>query len=505
MRAAIYIRVSTEEEKQLNAFAVQREEAKKAVVDNGWTLAKEYLDEGKTGTTTKQRTGYNSLFLDLEEDLFDIIVIKSQDRLMRNVKDWYIFISKMNEHGKRLFMYMENKFYKSDDSLITGIKAILAEEYSRELSKKLLNANATRKSTGKSIITNNSLWGYDQRDGELYINEQEAEVVRRIFDLYVAGYGTRQIKQILDEDGVKSKRNTSIGITTIKRMIHNPLYIGTVVMNKTRYDFDTKRTIQLPEEEWIKHANRVPAIIDKDTFEKANKIIAKRVSASRRGIKCGKHYLSGKIKCGYCGRNYRRTRYKDTVYWICGAYQEFGRQHARDGKIRKLGCDGRIVKESLLISVISELFSVFEVDFTTAMDNVLKCLNDIFSTNETTRIDDKINAIEKKKAVLLDGMLDRIVSREDYARKLKELNSEIDSLKSRRAEYDNCYSVIDSILKQKDEIKQLSSERYISDHIKQISVFEDKLEIQLDIFESLTLPLCPQLSISGHKLKTYYI
>ena len=152
-RAVTYVRVSTEEEKQLNALAKQREEAKQAVKDNGWIFVKEYIDEGKTGTSTKMRDAYNQLFHDLATDAFDIVVIKSQDRLMRNPKDWYIFLSEMLEHDKRLYMYMDEVFYKSDDSLITGIKAILAAEYSRDLSKKLNLSNKRRQEQGSSIIT----------------------------------------------------------------------------------------------------------------------------------------------------------------------------------------------------------------------------------------------------------------------------------------------------------------------------------------------------------------
>jgi len=140
MRACFYARVSTEEEKQADALVIQCQELRDFIAEMGWELVREYVDEGKSGTTIKKRDEYRNLYNDLGEDIFDVVVIKSQDRLMRSAKDWYTFLSRMVENGKKLYFFIDRKFYQSDDSLITGIKAILAEDYSRELSKKINNA-----------------------------------------------------------------------------------------------------------------------------------------------------------------------------------------------------------------------------------------------------------------------------------------------------------------------------------------------------------------------------
>ena len=145
LRAVFYARVSTEEEKQLKALPKQIEECKTTIQAQGWELVDQYVDEGKSGTQIKRRTEYQRLLADIETDKFDVIVAKSQDRLQRNVGDWYIFVNKLNKADKRLFLYLDNKFFTpAEDALITGIKAILAEEYSRDLSKKLNNANKRR-------------------------------------------------------------------------------------------------------------------------------------------------------------------------------------------------------------------------------------------------------------------------------------------------------------------------------------------------------------------------
>ena len=126
-RAVVYCRCSTEEEAQKDALAKQVQEAEECILQKEWMQVDSYV-ESKSGTTTKGRAEYNRLFDDLLEDKFDIVVVKSQDRLMRNAKDWYLFLDRLVASGKRLYLYIENKFYTPDDALITGIKAILAEE-----------------------------------------------------------------------------------------------------------------------------------------------------------------------------------------------------------------------------------------------------------------------------------------------------------------------------------------------------------------------------------------
>ena len=106
-RAVIYCRCSTEEESQKEALQSQVQEARECVCNQGWFLVDEYV-ESKSGTSTKGRSEYNRLFEDLQKDKFDFIVIKSQDRLVRNTKDWYIFVDRLTAARKKLYMYFPN-------------------------------------------------------------------------------------------------------------------------------------------------------------------------------------------------------------------------------------------------------------------------------------------------------------------------------------------------------------------------------------------------------------
>ena len=148
-RAVIYCRTSTTEESQLNALENQVQEASACVKTQGWQLVDSYVESG-SGTTTHGRDQYKRLYEDLLLDRFDIIVIKSQDRLMRNVKDWYLFLDRLIRCGKQLYLYLEQKFYETEDGLIAGIKAILAEDYTIRISiKSTMRIEIVRKKAGK--------------------------------------------------------------------------------------------------------------------------------------------------------------------------------------------------------------------------------------------------------------------------------------------------------------------------------------------------------------------
>ena len=182
MRAVIYNRCSTEEEAQINALQTQAAESREIVFAKGWTLIDQYI-ESESGTSTEKRAEYQRLLDDMEIDKFDVIVIKSIDRLMRSAKDWYIFVSKLTEYNKKLYIYIDNKFYTPDDSLINGIKAILAEDFSRELSKKIKNAHRRRQTKKSGTNITRPMFGWNKIDKNTFeINEEEAYNYRLAFE-----------------------------------------------------------------------------------------------------------------------------------------------------------------------------------------------------------------------------------------------------------------------------------------------------------------------------------
>ena len=283
IRAVIYCRCSTEEESQRDALEKQVTEARDCVRHLNWFLVDEYI-ESRSGTSTKGRMEYNRLFEDLLTDKFDVVVIKSQDRLMRNTKDWYIFIDRLNMGKKQLYLYLENRFYSADDGLLTGIKAILAEEYSRELSKKMNLAHQKRQqNNGKPVLTSKS-YGYRRTaDGAIEIIPEEAAVKRRMYELCADGLGGRKIAAVLTAEGVRSRAGKPFSGTDIIRMVRNPMNKGTVVMNKKHYDFNTGKTLPTPPGGQYVYAGKIPAIVSEELWIAANRAADERLCRKKVG------------------------------------------------------------------------------------------------------------------------------------------------------------------------------------------------------------------------------
>ena len=457
MRAVIYARCSTEEESQKDALLNQEKEAKECVMRMGWTLVDTYI-ESRSGTTTKGRTEYNRLYDDLQKNLFDVIVIKSQDRLMRNTKDWYLFVDRLCTNGKKLFIYIENKFYTTDDALITGIKAILAEEYSRELSKKINNAHRNRQKNGGSVILTPNAYGFRKLpDKSVVLIEEEAQVKRRMYQLCADGYGSRTIANILANEGIRKRTGKKFTEDDILRIIRNPLNMGTVVMNKKHFDFESKKTEKVPEDQQFRYEHKVPETVSEELWQEANDEIDRRAVKTKqkdsfpRGSNPGKYNLSGKIICGFCGNPYyRRFRKNHTdgkliVEWKCRKYALEGRsskekarpQISKVGMKGEKGCDNIHLDEKKLFKLLEDVcVERFSVDRESVIKETISLLRQVLEEDQTT---DKIQAlsveenyIKEQQDILLDKLLNGVLSDEIYQRRQQRLENAIKSCREKK-------------------------------------------------------------------------
>lgn len=524
LRAVIYCRCSTEEESQVDALRNQVAESERCVQEQGWYLVDRYV-ESKSGTTTRGRSEYNRLFEDLLTDKFSVIVIKSQDRLMRNVKDWYLFLDRMLTQGKRLFMYIDRKFYTADDALITGIKAILAEEYSRELSKKINNAHHNRQKNGGKATLTSRVYGFKKNsDGSVSVVEAEAEVIRQIYQYCAAGYGSRTIANILLNQGVKKRSGGNLSGSFIGGMIRNPLYKGVMVLNRLHYDFETKQTIKVPESEWIYKSDMVPAIVDEDLWDQANQAMTERAQRfSKNGIytkgsSTGRYNLSGKMICGQCGSPYYRTwrkGYADqsehVVEWKCSNYLEHGRKKIRRmDQIRKVekqfsdGCDNVHLEEAILFSLLEQVSSQYydlkRQDKEGIINHVVKLLKRALSERVSESGMQKLEETERKimnqKELLLTKLLDGVITDQDYRKRSCSMEKELDNLMAQKEEMRQKEWEIKSLEQRIEEItdrlksggiERATVSQMLLD-IQRITVYEWHIEICFNPFKMIGLP-----------------
>lgn len=510
MRTVIYNRCSTEEEAQINALEIQASESREIVSAKGWILVDQYI-ESESGTSVHKRTEYQRLIEDMEIDKFDLIVIKSIDRLMRSAMDWYLFIYKLTQYNKKLYIYIDHKFYTPDDSLINGIKAILAEDFSRELSKKIKNAHRRRQEKKSGLNITKPMFGWNKISKDVYeINEEEAVNYRLAFELVREGMGFYRLSNWMFEHGVRGKNGNKITDVQWRHMLYSPRAHGTVVLHKREYDFDTKKYIAIPEEEWVYVENGLPPIVSKEYQTEVLQIIAGRTTKNvfkdyaRNMTSVGLHALSGKLICSECGSPYYRTKLGHSnnriVEWKCSRSLKQGKKTEENIH----GCTNcNIVEETMLRLLEDACKQHYEALFgneENIMDEALNTLRQVFhnGNHEKTlaKHEKELEKLNRRKKVLYDKWMDEMLSDEEFKKikeelmeKIYQTEAVINSIKVKKEEnkdYEERLVKIKEYLA--DEAVNKAKVKEIISAIKKITVYPDKmLEIEFDKLRLLSL------------------
>lgn len=499
-RAVLYARCSTEEESQRDALQKQVQEGRDCIGHKGWVLADVYV-EAVSGTVAGRRTEYQRLLRDMKYDKYDIIVIKCLDRLMRETKEWFYFCDKLNQEGKRLYLYLDGRFFEPEEdhaNLLSGIEAIMAEQYSRNLSRKINNAHRNRQISGEAVVLTSRTYGYRKENKQVLIDREQAEAVKKMFCYCREGLGGRMISQMLEQQGYRNLNGNPIGEATIRRIIRNPLYKGTAVMNKAHYDFNKKCLIRNEPENWIYHEGAVPAIVDAGLWDEANRAMDQRLGKTGQSkvqlerISKTHSPLSGKLICGLCKRPYYRCRGrcgetgKRQTEWKCSKYLSRGRKGPN-------GCDNVHVGEEALINILWEAGKKLPGGSRQLKDTVIErtlcVLKEILGVEQMGKnkrmLEQEIETLMQKREQLLDLLLRGVVDEDIYVERnriLKESmgrkREELKTLKEtdyEKIQEEKRLEVIRQRLKQ--DIAETAIVYGIVDKMEQIEVYPDHIAV----------------------------
>ena len=498
LRAVFYARVSTEEEKQLNALEKQIQENRDVISKNGWILVGEYIDEGKSGTTTKRRSDYKRLLADMTEDKFDIVVCKDQERLQRNTLDWYLFVDNLVKNSLKLFMYLDNKFFTpSEDALITGIKAIIAEEYSRNLSKKLNNANRRRVEralAGEEIAAmgNGKSLAFKIINGKWVKDEKEAELGKKIFELYLQWNSLRKVRDWVNENGYRNSVGKPFTTESIGRILKNEKAKGIIVMGHHHHDFDKKKIVRMPEEQWVRIPAPELAYVSEEMFDEVQRRL-KAKTGKKRGVNAYSNPLSSKLYCGKCGGKLWKHNSNGYVNWHCSSKMAKG----------DIKCTGVSTTSVKVRKIYSEISKDLIVNKSAVKSSMLEWLHKL---KASLQIEDKseaaqkaIEQLERKKNKLTEAYLDEIISKEDYKVKYATLEDQIreqqkflipveenEDVKDIEAVIENIDQEIDTYIASSQF--EDSKVDYLIEHTKKITVIDkEHYVIDLDLLAGVIL------------------
>lgn len=234
-RVVIYARVSTEHEAQISALENQVQYYDELLIRHPeWTLIDRYIDEGITGTSINKREGFLRMMQDAKNKKFDLIITREVSRFARNTVDTLQQTRILKSYGVEVWFTEDNIWTLNDEDgeLRLSIMATLAQNESKKISQRVKAGQMISFKNGV-LYGNGNILGYDRVDGKLVVNKEQAETVKRIFELYLQGKGCRAIQDVMEQEG----RKTASGLTrwqagNINRILTNSFYCGRIEYRK---------------------------------------------------------------------------------------------------------------------------------------------------------------------------------------------------------------------------------------------------------------------------------
>ncbi len=447
LRVAAYCRVSTLQEQQESSYETQVSYYTEKINSNiNWKLAGIYADDGKSATSTKKRSDFQAMIDDCMAGKIDLVLTKSISRFARNTVDALTNIRKLKEKNIAVFFEKENiNTLEGSGELLLTILSSQAQEESRNISENCHWGIVRKFEEGKVIVNHSKFLGYTKdKDGNLVIVPEEAELVRRIFRLFLEGNSSYRIKRILEEDGIKTVTGKTVWHSTvIDKMLSNEKYMGDALLQKTyTVDFLTKKKVLnkgIVPQYYIENDHE--PIISKELFHKVQEEKARRSSLYRptsrkkdlpeKSKYSSKYALSDIMVCAECGHPYRRqiwSKYgQKWAVWRCDNRLKHGSKQCRNSPT---------IKEKILHKAIMKaICSVAEDkgEFVQAFrENVIRVIGSHSGSEKLQEYDEQIESLQKEMLNLIAKSAVDGVSEEDFHKKYYAVTEQINELKLKK-------------------------------------------------------------------------
>ena len=437
LRVTFYARVSTDKDEQLNSLENQVQYYTQFIQEKrNWTYVQGYVDEGISGTSTKKRDSFLRMIADAKVGCFDFIITKEISRFSRSTLDSIQYTQELLEHDVGVLFQNDNiNTLDSDSEFRLVVMAGVAQDEVRKLSERLKFGFRQAIKNGH-VLGNDQLWGYDKKDCVLTINEAEAQVVRRIFDLYAnQQMGIRRISQTLLNVGFTSRKGGPFNVLTIRHILCNPKYKGWYCANKSQtVDYRSKRKIFLDEDEWVMYPDpSIPAIVSEELWDRANALYKRRSEQMRQhqsGATFHNRYpYSGKIVCEEHGTSFHRQVLKSAKgnqeVWQCRIYRDKGRS----------ACSAPQLRTAELDQIMADIFNQLAQNKQTIIDAVVTVLQSVPDEHDyaqdVRRIEEDLSSLRAKKDRLLEMSIEGVISTAEFKQRNDGFNQQARALEER--------------------------------------------------------------------------
>lgn len=455
--AAGYARVSTDHDEQFTSYAAQVDYYTKFIRQNpDWNFVDVYTDEGISGTSRKKRDGFNRMIKDALNGKIDVIITKSISRFARNTVDTLTTVRELKDHGVEVIFEKENiRTFDSNGEMLITIMSSIAQEESRSISANITWGHRKRFADGKLLMAFSTFLGYDRGpNGEPVINEEQAELVRRIYHDFTHGMTPSAIAKQLTKEQVPTPAGCKLWkTTTVEHILKNEKYKGCALLQKSfTVDFLTKKT-KVNEGEVPQYyvENSHPAIIDPGEWDLAQIEFERRARLGRKYV--GGNIFSCKIVCADCGGFFGAKIWNSTSKYRRRIWQCNDKYAGETVCSTPHVCED-VLKEKFVVAaniLLKRAESVL-VD----CDAVLRNMRDFRAIdNEIERLEGEIETLSEENRAFLEQNASSAQDQAVYLAQYESMTARFDSL---TAQLDLLRSSKQRRIAQAEEISRLKAE-----------------------------------------------
>ena len=448
-RVCAYGRVSTKYTEQESSLVTQQEMFRRWIETHkseGYQLVNEVYEQ-KSGTLATKRPKFMQMVEDAKNGMYDTLLFKDSKRFSRNATDFLLIVDELRKHNVNIIFIIENiDTDKLDDRFLLGLFGLIAESYSNQLHTNLQKSLKTRFDSELGRVPGD-VFGYKRHKGDTShadIVEEQASVIRELFERYAEGEGIASITQDFIDRDIRTYRGGRMSMFALRRYIRNPLYKGLLVMNKMKTVNVRTQERQINDESlWIVRERPDLQIVSPDLWQKCNDIMDKNqrhmqeITKGKIGYKHNiltNKLFSKVVVCGCCGRNYNRkeSNHRDTskryIYLMCG-YKKYSKKNQANLQV----CDNEtVIRLDYLVEIVSQvikdillysdgLYEQVEAKIASIMKERQARLSDKCTEEELKKAKDKL----KRLAMLFK---DGFIEEDEYRRarnEVKELEKQV--------------------------------------------------------------------------------
>lgn len=484
IRLAAYCRVSSDSSDQLHSFAAQiKYYSEYCKRHPEYKFVDIYADEGITGTSMEKRDDFRRMLRDCKKGLIDRIIVKSMSRFARNTEEMLTALRALEQMEVSVYFEEQGLDTKSMNSeMFATFPGMVAQQESVSISQNMRWSYKKRMESGEFNCCAPA-YGFDLINGKLVINETEAAVIRRIFDLYLQGVGMQTIANILNNEGVRRQYGRKKWHhTTVNYVLNNERYKGDALLQKqiTTQTLPFKKQRNHGEQPMYYVENSNPAIVSRETYEAVQALIKSRQPSCRRKAK--NYPLTRTLLCPDCGHTFRRQVVNGTAYWLCAAKAT-----------NKTDCAWRRVKENEVYAAFNLMIRKVQANREYLLGTLIRQLEEL--QYRTTGSQQRIKEIDREIADLTaqNLVLSRlhgkgVLNAADYTAQSDVLENKITELRIERRT-----KITDS-----DENEMLEELKMMNDILKEVEI---GIDFDAELFEQTV----DSITVDSNELLTFHL